>query len=103
MADISELDKKLTMTWGLFKGILTSVVITTFTITTVYWRFQASERELDYVKEQIHYEREREDRRVNPLKESVSDIERKFLTDEIAKLKLENSRMREQVSKIHGP
>jgi hypothetical protein len=94
MADISELDNKVTMTWGLLKTLATSLAITIFTITTVYWRFQASERELQVLQEKMEYERERTDRKINPVRDDLEGLREELMLEKIEILEFELSQMK---------
>lgn len=86
MADVKELDNKISVTWGLIAYMVIGLVGATFVVTTIYNQFILQDEHIRTLQEEIEYIDARHDRKYSRAIEQIEELE-----DRIKELELPNS------------
>ena len=96
---VKEDNNMLTVSVGLLRGSALALAVGISTLTTVYWNFEAQSRELEFIKEKIDYERDRTDRKINPVEDRLIDLETKLMLEKIELLEAEKKLLKIELEK----
>jgi hypothetical protein len=78
-----EFERYLKITWGMLISIIFSIAMTTFVLTSIYWRFKIVEEEqkvmelqMENHEQRLEYVNERIDRKAKQLEEKLIEEEK---------------------------